>query len=220
MRLGCGEIVTRAPTVDKRMACATRAHRVWAGLRQPARVIIHPVVRYIGCNFVTILRPGDPPPTSPKRYPIHARSGWEIPQPTEEIEVRSPEIMRIRGQEWQAWRRGVTLRSASSHPYNCVGMIFASRRAVIEIDHIYDILREDGYRRIQLRDVVVGDMVLYRDTVEPTHVALVTAIDAIGDTLSVRVLSKWGLDPEFEHFMENVPARLGVPMEFYTERQV
>jgi hypothetical protein len=98
-------------------------------------------------------------------------------------------------------------------------MIFASRRAVIEIGHIYAILREDGYRRIQLRDVVVGDVVLYRDAIEPTHVALVTAVDRVGDTVSVRVISKWGLDPEFEHFMENVPPRLGVPVEFYTERQ-
>ena len=110
------------------------------------------------------------------------------------------------------------MRSASPHPYNCVGMIFTSRRAVIEIDHIYAILREDGYRRITLQDVIVGDVVLYRDAVEPTHVALVTLIDRIGNSLNVRVISKWGLDPEFEHFMENVPARLGVPVEFYTER--
>jgi hypothetical protein len=97
-------------------------------------------------------------------------------------------------------------------------MIFASRRAVIEIDHIYDILREDGYRRIGLQDVVAGDIVLYRDAIEPTHIALITTIVPFGDTFSVTVISKWGLDPEFEHFMENVPPRLGVPVEFYTER--
>jgi hypothetical protein len=100
-------------------------------------------------------------------------------------------------------------------------MIFAARRAYIEIDHIYDILREDGYRRIPLDDVTVSDVVLYKHGPEPSHVGLVTAlVGRIGDTLSVKVLSKWGLEGEFEHFMENVPDRLGKPVEFYTERQL
>jgi hypothetical protein len=97
-------------------------------------------------------------------------------------------------------------------------LVFASRHAWIDIDHIYDILREDGYRQIPVGDVMIGDVVLYRDNEgDLSHVALVVTVDrSIGE--SIRVVSKWGKDPEFIHFMENVPVRLGHPTEFWTER--
>jgi cell wall-associated NlpC family hydrolase len=99
-------------------------------------------------------------------------------------------------------------------------MIFAARRAFIDIDYVYNILRDDGYRLVDSDEVVPGDVVLYKQGDEPSHVALVIATGRIGNVLSVRVISKWGLDAEFEHFMENVPAQLGVPSEFYSERQL
>jgi len=152
-------------------------------------------------------------------HPIYARSGWRIPQPPrEKIPVMTLELMRSHARDWLSWRRGIILRSVSPHPYNCVGMIFAARRAFIDLEHIYDILREDEYRKITLAELVVGDVVLYRNYDEPSHVALVTQVDTIGQTRNVRVLSKWGFDPEFEHFMEQVPPSMGRPVEFYTER--
>jgi hypothetical protein len=99
-------------------------------------------------------------------------------------------------------------------------MIFASRRAYIEIDHIYEILRHDGYYPIAREDVAIGDVVLYKKHGDPIHVALVVDVGRIGDSISMRVLSKWGLDGEFEHLAENVPDSLGTPIEFYTERQL
>lgn len=60
----------------------------------------------------------------------------------------------------------------------------------------------------------------YRLGNEPSHIALATTVGRLGNTMSVKVISKWGLDPEFEHFMENVPERLGRPVEFYTDRRI
>jgi hypothetical protein len=97
-------------------------------------------------------------------------------------------------------------------------MIFAARRAWIEIDHIYDILKEDGYRQIQLVDVVAGDVVLYKDENEPSHVGLIVEVSRIGTIPNIKVISKWGFDPEFEHFIDDVPPRLGRHSEYYTER--
>ena len=117
------------------------------------------------------------------------------------------------------FRGNLTLRSVDAYPYNCVGMIFAARRAWIEIDHIYPILREDDYTKVQREDVMVGDIVLYRDAVEPTHVALIVAVDSIGNTTSLKVMSKWGMNPEFIHDERNVPQILGQPAEYFTDRK-
>jgi hypothetical protein len=112
---------------------------------------------------VSILLPGDDRPKAPfYKFPIYARSGWEIPQPDEYIPEKSIEELRIKANELMRQRRELVLRSVSPHLYNCVGMVFASRRAVIEIDHIYQILREDGYRAIRYNEILAGDVVLYK----------------------------------------------------------
>ena len=169
---------------------------------------------------MSILLPGNQSLNAKDPYPVYARSGWEIPQQhRRDLPKISLEQMRIKAREWRSWREKITVRSVSPYPYNCMGLIFASRRAFIDIDHIYDILKADGYKKIALRDIVTGDVVLYRNYDEPSHVALVVSVVQFGQTINVKVISKWGLDPEFEHFMEDVPAQLGKPTEFYTERE-
>jgi hypothetical protein len=165
---------------------------------------------------VTILRPGEPDP-------IFARSGWRIPRtsPQEVLllaPVMSAKLMQIHAQEMTEWKRYLTVRSESLYPYNCVGMIFASRRAWIEIDHVYDVLREDGYRQVSLDQATEGDVVLYKRNGNPTHVGLIIMIDRGLGTPSVKIMSKWGRDPEFIHFIDQVPSIFGVPSEYYTER--
>jgi hypothetical protein len=99
-------------------------------------------------------------------------------------------------------------------------MIFAARRAWIEIDHIERLLREDGYRGITKSQVVAGDIVLYRNEQgDLTHVALVSFVDH-GLGSNIKVISKWGLEAEFIHFEDDVPVMLGRPVEYYTERQL
>jgi hypothetical protein len=135
-----------------------------------------------------------------------------IPKTIQELRIKTDAIM--------GERPGLALRSRSPHLYNCVGMIFASRRAIIEIDHIYRILEEDGYRRIAFDDIMVGDLVLYVRHEEPEHIGVISQVQRIGASLNVKVLSKWGLLAEFEHFIENVPERYGQASEFYSERQL
>lgn len=163
---------------------------------------------------MTILRPGYTLPPS-NAYPIYARSGWAIP--VETALVDDPQLMQIRNQELMKWKPRITLRSPSPHFYNCVGLIFASRRAWIEIDHIYDLFREDQYRQIASNDIMVGDVVLYKYQNTPSHVAMIVDIDrSIGR--NIRVVSKWGKHAEFIHFIEDVLDNLGTPSEYWTDR--
>jgi len=154
-------------------------------------------------------------------YPLYARDGWEIPTAIAPNETFKS--LRRRNREVESWFPKAALRSIS-HPdyrYNCVGMIFASRRKWIEIDYIAEILVHDGYRKIIMQSAMVGDIILYRNHKnEYTHVALITNIEKYGDTMNIKVLSKWGRDGEFEHFVADVPSTLGMPVEYWTERQL
>jgi hypothetical protein len=109
--------------------------------------------------------------------------------------------VQIRAKELEKSHPNVRIRSAPEHPYNCVGMIFASRRAWIEIDHIYRLLREDGYRKIPRGKIVEGDVVLYKYGGDPAHVGVIMFIDR--GLTNIKVMSKWGEDAEFIHFIED-----------------
>ena len=70
------------------------------------------------------------------------------------------------------------LRSLTA-TYNCIGMVFANRRTWVEPAHVQMILNEDGYEEIDPKDVVPGDIVIYRDDArEISHVAVVVAHEA------------------------------------------
>lgn len=153
-------------------------------------------------------------------YPIFARSGWEIPQPSQrelEAERQPDEILRLRtfvliDEMARHGSRQVKIRSLPKYLYNCVGMVLANRRAWIEIDHIIDVLREDGYRLLARDQVVAGDVVVYNLNVAPVHVGLVVAVEpSFGNLQEIRVLSKWGLLGEVEHRDEDVPYHCGRP---------
>jgi hypothetical protein len=75
-----------------------------------------------------------------------ARSGWQIPCAI--AEPHTSAWMQIRAQAIMRERMGLTLCSVDDYPHNCVGMIFASRRAWIEIDELYQIFKEDDYTRV------------------------------------------------------------------------
>jgi hypothetical protein len=168
---------------------------------------------------VTLLRLGDSHSDNPYFTKVFARSGWQIPtQDVREVFIKpiSVEKMRITAREHQKWHPHVQLRSNSNYPYNCVGLIFAARRAWIDIDYIYDIFREDGYYEIERAKIEVGDVVLYTSLDGPSHVGIISFIDrAINN---IMVMSKWGHDAEFIHFIEDVPSSFGNPSRFFTER--
>lgn len=84
------------------------------------------------------------------------------------------------------------------------------------------ILREDGYRQIDLSDVVEGDIVLYQDAAgEIAHIGVVyhKIADVMNASWNVTVLSQWGFDGEYFHEFRDVPQLLGRPTEYWTERR-
>ena len=98
-------------------------------------------------------------------------------------------------------------RSMSSL-YNCMGMVFASRRTCIEPEHLPMILNDDEYRRVANKgDLQRGDIVVYRDDDgEVSHVGIVADVttDPAKATWDVLVLSQWGRHGEYFHLDEDV----------------
>lgn len=159
--------------------------------------------------------------------PVFTRNGWEIPQPnplvldkynqTENL-VRIQTVALVKELLFKG-KTGLAIRSVSSHMYDCVGMIFANRRAWIDIEHVSKILSNDGYKPIAKDNLVVGDVVVYTLDKKRVHVGLVTRVfPNIGNIPIIRVLSKWGKHGEVEHRLEDVPYYLGKPSEFWSER--
>ena len=163
------------------------------------------------------------------RKPVYARSGWEIPQLVfselieqsrwhSEFFVRNRTDNLLRALERKG-RKVIGIRSISDHMYNCVGMIFASRRAWIETKHLYELFAEDGYNRVSEREIVPGDLVVYTRNEVPTHVGLIMSILRQGSNLeNLTILSKWGKEAELLHAVEVVPEMYGKPTEFWSER--
>jgi hypothetical protein len=134
----------------------------------------------------------------------------------------SPERLRSAEQLWATARPEARLRSLSS-TYNCVGLVFASRRTWVDPQTLPLILGDDGYR--QLPPAVrpePGDVVIYRTTSgRVEHIGTILASEPVVETSEwrVTVISQWGADGEYVHPMHHVPLALGQPSEYWTERQ-
>lgn len=108
--------------------------------------------------------------------------------------------------------------------YNCIGMVFASRRVWIDSNYFYTILSDDGYRPLGgLDDVQVGDLIVYKNpNGEFTHVAIFIKKEPIivgGNKTRVWVLGQFGFDGEWIHPHDEVPKYCGKPVEYWTERR-
>jgi hypothetical protein len=114
------------------------------------------------------------------------------------------------------------MRSLKS-TYNCVGMVFASRRTCIDTDHVPMILKDDGYFEVrQLENVVIGDVALYEKDGEISHVGLVVSNELVFGAESsrqIKVLSQFGRDGEYFHDYMDIPVRYGSSVKFYSERR-
>jgi hypothetical protein len=114
------------------------------------------------------------------------------------------------------------LRSLTA-TYNCYGMAFANRRTCIEPIHVQMILDDDGYQEVSLKDVMPGDIVIYRDRGgEISHVAVVVCHekDVANAQWKTTVLSQWGADGEYVHDHRDVNEMLGKPDKFYSEKRL
>ena len=110
-----------------------------------------------------------------------------------------------------------------SAQYNCMGMVFASRRVWVDITLIRRILEEDEYSRLAGPEALqVGDLVVYQRDGADAHVGMVIGSEVImpsGEPV-VTVLSQFGADGEYLHPIEQVPFLCGRPSEFWTDRRV
>lgn len=161
-----------------------------------------------------------------ERKPVYSQQRKEIPQ----LDFEDYKYW-IKMQSTAEVRRSVDLylrdlpldkcyvRSISPFMYNCVGLIFASRRAWIEIDELKQILSEDNYRQITFEEICCGDIVIYSKNKRRIHVGLVTSVQRIGSRIGpVKVLSKWGRSAEVEHDIGVVPKDYGIHSEYWSER--
>ena len=110
-----------------------------------------------------------------------------------------------------------------SQCYNCMGLVFASRRTCLEIDDLQDILNDDGYRPLPNSDVCdVGDVVVYKRDHVRTHVGIIIKKERRleNGTWKIFVMSQWGWDAEVIHPLESVHPEYGIAEEFWTDRKV
>ena len=134
---------------------------------------------------------------------------------------RPPEALRAAVALHRQAHPDARLRSITA-VYNCMGLVFASRRTWIDTTCVAMILQQDGYRRVtELHALYPGDVVIYRFSSEVSHVAVVIPMEPEISTASwkITVMSKWGADGEYIHDMEDVPPMLGKPLEFWTDRR-
>lgn len=113
------------------------------------------------------------------------------------------------------------LRSITA-TYNCMGMVFASRRTTISINELGMIMEDDGYIKVSgVDNLMVGDMaVYYRDRNNATHVGVIVGIDYDRNLKrKITVMSKWGADGEYIHPIDHVPEAYGKGIEYWTDRK-
>lgn len=100
---------------------------------------------------------------------------------------------------------------SSGSIYNCMGMVFASRRASIDVDQAMFIYREDGYTTHPTNSAQVGDVAVYRLAGNITHVGFVVFVNKYDPNSFplIRVASQWGHNGEFLHDHDKVPRDYG-----------
>jgi hypothetical protein len=111
----------------------------------------------------------------------------------------------------------IRLRRDTTASYNCYGMVFSCRRGWVELGDVVTILPDDGYRKVMVQEQpVVGDVVVYRDSLIVEHVGTIVDVHQLGGMSVPMVLSKWGPGPEFIHAVTRSP--FGIDFEYWTDR--
>jgi hypothetical protein len=132
--------------------------------------------------------------------------------PNEQRMQRPPEAMLAAKEMLLGNHPDWELRSLNS-VYNCMGMVFASRRTCVEPDHFAMIVEDDGYvERTQNAEAKAGDVAVYKSTKDGTviHVGTIMSIKPqfeMGE-IDLMVLSQFGADGEYLHKADELPEAL------------
>ena len=138
-------------------------------------------------------------------------------------------VMRNHKRFYNEWIR----RRNPTGIYNCAGMVWASRRTCIfddEGNDVYDsIIKDDGLGKIEISQVVPGDIVVYRETETESivHVARVCGCSGVENLRTIQVISKWDhTSGEYIHEHKNIFYRpylsngmYNVRIEYYSDRK-
>jgi hypothetical protein len=104
--------------------------------------------------------------------------------------------------------------SDATAQYDCHGLTFDSSNSFIDNKYAEDLARYQGYRPLrvcpQTSEPRVGDIVIYRKSGRVTHSGRVVGRNG----QVIRVHSKWGYWPDYEHDIDKVPDAYGTP-EFW-----
>lgn len=89
-----------------------------------------------------------------------------------------------------------------TNAFNCHGLTFAARRTqIVQTSAINQILQEDGYRKLDVREIIPGDIALYVKDGEIQHSGIVLNISSGMPW----ILSKWGQLQEAIHKPTDCP---------------
>lgn len=162
--------------------------------------------------------------TDRNAIPLYTRGKHYIAN-TRKLEAH-PDIMKEKVRFAQSISPDVKLRSATQ-VYNCMGMVFASRRTCVDIDRLDLIITDDRYLETRdLSQVKIGDVVVYgvkqpESGETPAHVGII--VDKTPNIAqagwNVTVMSQWGQDGEYIHPMEAVPPLFGSVIKYLTDRK-
>lgn len=153
-------------------------------------------------------------PNDPYRLSLQTAQKWNIPNARKL--PKSPAQMKSAYEIHKGHFVSLELRSLRSE-YNCVGLVFGSRRTVIDIEHVGRILQDDGYRRIEFDQGERGDVVLYEDaSKKPAHVGILWHLHPVAKQWVV--LSQWGSDGEYFHYVNDIREDWQDTVSIWTER--
>lgn len=168
-----------------------------------------------------ILLPGEGP--QGVEIALATRKRWPIPN---ERPLPRPTLMVKAELETHLNRHDDRRLRSCDSTYNCMGLVFGSRRTCIEPEHFHRIVADDEFRKFDRRTErpYPGDLVAWTLGDDVEHVGLVAQVRVeTKDSSGLIVLSKWGRSGEFLHDIDDLPAAMliGGPLkwELWTDRK-
>ncbi len=156
-----------------------------------------------------------------RSIPLGTRKGTFIRN--ERRDELLPEQLQVGVDNCEQTHPSARLRSITGK-YNCVGMVFASRRTWIDTDDVQQILEEDEYRLLPglFEKADIGDVVVYKESGKIEHVGIIIEKreNPAKAMVSIKILSKWGPWAEYIHDPEDVLPSFGKPVEVWTDRKL
>lgn len=113
-----------------------------------------------------------------------------------------------------------------SNTYNCMGLVWASRRTnIYDFNQLEKILHDDEYDEVKkIEEVMVGDILVYYDRHDiPNHIGIVVVHTPklMSSNYDTWIMSKWGSDGEYIHKLNSdiEPKGYGPKTIFFSERK-